>query len=183
MRQDQPAAVVEGGVPRLIALFRDASPMTASHWNVVTGEIFAVKNSRRSRVAVETFEERLFDEEGWHEVPFQESDDAYQMMAAFADELRPGKGRTALLRAVESDKPFRAFRVVCNRYPSLQRRWRRSQDDEALARLVGFCLANELWLDDARFAAEVERVESQWRAADAAEGKLAAAALSIGRKR
>ena len=103
-----------GDFAAIVELFAGASPMTASHWNLATGETFAVRHARRQRALVEAFEERLFDDEdgGWVEVPFLESDDAFNLVRAWVADLSPGKGKAELQRAIAGDKPFRAFRTT-----------------------------------------------------------------------
>ena len=154
--------------------------MTCSHWNVVTGELFSVRSSRRQRQKVEAFEERLFEEEGWVEVPFLESDDAFSLYREFVDELAPGKGRTELLRALESDKPFRALRQVLKRRPGLQRRWSKVATEEASLRCVVFCVGQGLEMSAAGFAEARETLEEMWSENDRQAGFVAATSLSIG---
>jgi len=165
------------------ALFRDASPMTCSHWNVLTGEMFAVRSSRRQRKHVDAFESRLFAEEGWHEVPFMESDDEFALMGDFARELGRGKGRTELLGALDGDKPFRRFRNVLKRRPGMARRWRIVANEEAAVRLVVFCLGQDLVFDHAAFKSAVALVQGEWQKAEQAEGLIATAGLSLARSR
>lgn len=172
----------KGGLDAAVSLFAAASPMTASHWNVLTGEVFQVRRGKRSRPRLAAFEERLFDEKGWHEVPFQESDDAYSMAVDFVDELSPGKGRSALRAAVEGDKPFRRFRDALKQYLGLQRRYKTVVAEEALGRLVVFCVANGLQVDDRRFASAAKELEREFAKTDAASPVLSMTSLSIGRK-
>mgnify|MGYP006928202227 CR=1 FL=1 len=176
-------AKCEGGMDAVLLLFANASPMTASHWNVLTGATFAVRNSRRSRAAVEAFEERLFEEDGWHEVPFQESDDAFAMMNEFADSLRPGKGRTALRNALSDDKPFRRFRAELGRFAGIARRYRELVAEESAARLVVFCLANDLTLDDPRFAKLSRQLQKQLIESELKAAVVPPTSLSLGSKR
>lgn len=164
-------------------LFRDASPLTCSHWNVDTGELFSVRSSRRQRGLVEAFEDRLFNEEGWVEVPFLESDDAFGLMREFAAELAPGKARTELLAALDQDKPFRRFRTVLGRRPGIARRWKKLADEEAGMRLAVFCLGQEVEMSGPEFAAAADAVREVWRESDRQEGRVAVSTLSLGRAR
>ncbi|MCO4761597.1 MAG: hypothetical protein KC502_08845 [Myxococcales bacterium] len=166
----------------IVALFRDATPMTCSHWNSQTGDVFRVRSSRRQRALVEAFEERLFDEEGWCEVPFMESDDAFALMGDFAGDLAPGKGRSELLAALAQDKPFRGFRQILKKRPGLDRRWRKVADEEAAVRLVMFCLAQGLVMNHPEFRKAEKMIRAEWDAADRAEGLVAASGLSLGKR-
>ena len=179
---DLVTAKCAGGLEAIVSLFGSASPMTMSHWNVGTGEIFHVRRGKRHRDRVQAFEERLFDEEGWHEVPFQESDDAYAMAMEFVDELRPGKARVQLRLALEGEKPFRRFRDGLKKFAGVHRRYNKVVAEEALGRLVVFCLANSLRIDDPRFAASSRELERQFLQAEKAAPVLAMASLSIGSK-
>ena len=173
------AARAKGTWRRVHALYRDASPMTCSHWNPLTGELFHVRSSRRQAALVEAFEERLFTEEGWHEVPFLESDDAFALMRDFAQDLGRGRGRTELLAALDGDKPFRRFREVLQRRPGLARRWRKVADEEASVRLAVFCLGQNLTFDHPEFERAVAEIEAEWRRAERAEGLISVAGLRL----
>ncbi|GEM_PF-3114621 len=175
-------AIARGDYDALVAAFEKASPMSASHWNVETGELFAVRHSRRQRKIVERFEERLFDEDGWLEIPFQESDEAYAMARHFVDELSPGKGRATLARALDADKPFRRFRDVLRKHKGLARRWQRLVNEEAQVRLVLTCVGQGLAIDDPRFAHIASEMESQWQADERQRGLVRADGLSLGQR-
>lgn len=172
-----------GAWDKVHGLFRDASPMTCSHWNPTTGELFRVRSSRRQAALVEAFETRLFSEEGWYEVPFLESDDAFALMGDFARELGRGKGRTELLKALEGDKPFRRFREVLQRRPGLARRWKKVADEEAAMRLAVFCLGQGLTIDHPEFRRAVAEIEREWQRTERAEGLIATAGLSLAKGR
>lgn len=105
----------------------------------------------------------MLEEEGWIEIPWQESDDAYAQARQFVTRLKPGNGRTALSKALDTPKPFRAFRAVLGKHPGLARRWEAEATAEALARMVECCVAHDVALDDPRFAAAREA----WEAAQA----------------
>ena len=160
-------------------LFRDASPMTCSHWNTETGEMFKVRSSRRQRTIVEAFEARLFEEEGWHEVPFLESDDEFALMGDFARELGRGKGRSELLAALDGDKPFRRFRNVLKKRPGIARRWRKVANEEASVRLAIFCLGQDLSFEHPEFAEAVSLVRAEWESSERAEGLIVTSGLSL----
>lgn len=167
----------------LLDFFVQASPHSASHWNVETGELFSVRGRRGNRAAVEAFEERLFDEEGWVEVPWLESDDAFAMMEAFVASLAPGRGRTALQQALATDKPFRAFRAAIASRPGLLRRFRQVELEEASERLCQVAVGLDVELPypalaerQAAIRAEIEAAEDS----DAAQGRVAVGSLRIG---
>jgi hypothetical protein len=113
-------------------------------------------------MAKEAFELRLLEEDGWIEIPWQESDDAYGQARQWLSKLKPGKGRAELARALDTPKPFRAFRNVLAKHPGLARRWQEESTAEALARMVECLVAHEVTLQDPRF------VEA-WRAWEAAQ--------------
>lgn len=172
-----------GNFEEIAQLFRAASPMSFSHWNTASGETFSVRHSRRQRALVEAFEERLFEEEDWYEVPFQESDDAFAMIREWVNELRPGKGRAALMLALEGDKPFRAFRVVLKRFPGLARRFERLALEEAQARLVVFCLGQNMVFSSPIFQRLAAQLREQMVDDQGVAPVVATASLSIGRRR
>ena len=171
-----------GKWPDVHRLFREASPMTCSHWNPDTGEMFRVKSSKRQRLLVEAFEDRLFNEEGWHEVPFLESDDEFALMGDFAKELGRGKGRTELLAALAGDKPFRRFREVLQRRPGMERRWRTVANEEASVRLAIFCLGQALRFDHDEYRTAVDFVRAEWESAERAEGLIVTSGLSLSKR-
>jgi hypothetical protein len=152
----------KGDFDRLLKLFVEAHPHRGSHWNPLTGEIFAGQPGRRGQLAKEAFELRLLEEDGWIEIPWQESDDAYGQARQWLGKLKPGKGRAELARALDTPKPFRAFRTVLAKHPGLARRWQEESTAEALARMVECLVAHEATLSDQRF------VEA-WRAWEAAQ--------------
>lgn len=178
-----------GQYDKLIALFADASPLSMSHWNPRTGEVFSLPRGKRRKDAAAAFEQRLFQEEDWHEIPCLESDDAHALAVAFAETLHPGKGKTAVLAALAGDKPFRNLRQVLAGAPGLARRYRTVLEAEAEERLVTFCEGLGLVLADPRFAAAAARLqepefEDEPEPHDAhGAAHRPAAALSIGRPR
>lgn len=183
---------VAGDLAALIELFADATAVSMSHWNPVTGETFQLPAGPRRRAAAQAFELRLLaqaeqDGLGWVEVPFQESDAAHAQAREFVSGLVAGRGRATLLRALAAEKPFRAYRAALRTMPSLARRWQLSVLAEAERRLVDFCLANGWSLADDRFAASLERWldatehEPQGPVAPKRSALRAVAALSIGR--
>lgn len=175
----------KGEWERLVRLFAGASPVTMSHWNPMTGETFEAPRGKQRQTTAERFEERLWREPDWVEVPWQESDVAHAMAAAFADHLQPGRGKSELMAALDGPKPFRAWRAVLLRHPGLKRRWQRIVEAEAAERLVTFCLGLGLTLDDPRFAqlaAELAQAEPETPTVVVpAAVRRPARALSIGR--
>ncbi len=183
---------VAGDLERLLALFADATALSMSHWNPQSGETFSLPRGPARRAAAQAFDARMLAESeqgglGWVEIPYQESDAAHAQAMAFAADLSPGRGRARLLRALQDDKPFRAFRAALHTMPGVLRRWQQAVLAEAEQRLVAFCLANGWVLADPRFAASLER----WLDATEPAAQLpvqptrsalrSAAALSIGR--
>ncbi len=172
----------------LVRLFIEAGPHNASHWNTRTGQTFCAPRGNRRGEAVQQFTDRLMREPDWLEVPYLESDDAYAMAQAFVAGLAPGRGRTALQRALAADKPFRAFRAILGSSPGLSRRWGRLQQQEAALRLVGLCLDLGMTLLDKDFRryeaqlAEAEPLELTFeRSSTAAPIRRSVASLSIGK--
>lgn len=165
----------------LVVLFRDANPQSLSHWNPSSGEVFALpRRGDRQRLA-DAFGLRVMREEGWQEVPWLESDDAFALLTAFVGGLAAGRGKRELLAALESDKPFRSCRAVLGRSPGLARRYQRVVDAEAELRLVQFCLDlgfEHVAPEFAPLAAELAVPELQ---ASAPTERRTLAALSIGR--
>lgn len=165
-----------------------------SHWNPRTGEVFAAPRGKARTAAAEAFEARLFDDEDWIEVPCLESDVGHAMAVAFADGLRPGRGRTAVRAALAGPKPFRALREAMAGKPGIQRRYRRMLEEEASGRLVEFCVSQRMLLLDARFDAMLDALDAAATAAEMDDGDVepvppmptaaarrAVASLSIGR--
>lgn len=148
---------------RLLAAFVATHPHRPCHWNPSTGELFAPPAGPKGAAAREAFELRLLQEDGWIELPWQESDDAYAQARQFVAQLKPGKGRAELARALDTAKPFRAFRAVLGKHPGLARRWQAEANAEALARLVECCVAHDVAPADPRYAAALQA----WEAAQA----------------
>ena len=149
---------------RLVGCFAAASPVSLSHWNPTTGEVFAAPRGRQSRATARAFEQRLLTETGWVEVPWLESSDAFALAAAFGDSLGPGRGRVDVLTALAGEKPFRALRRVLDAHPGLRRRYEREVKQEAAFRLVHTCLALGWDLDHpefARWSREVMEIERE----------------------
>ena len=179
----------KGDYDALVRLFAGANPMSMSHWNPMTGEVFFLPRGKSAKAAAAVFEARLWQEEDWLEVPYLESDSAHALAVAFARGLRPGKGKTEILESLTGDKPFRKLRAVLGRAPGLQRRYDAVLDAEAETRLVQFCAELDLSLGDPRFGVAlaeiqahepVEVVEFEPREAGP---RRSAASLSIGRVR
>lgn len=182
-------AKAKGDYDELVRLFATANPMTMSHWNPVTGEMFRLPRGKNAKAAASAFETRLWQEEDWLEVPYLESDAAHALALAFARGLRPGKGKTEILEALAEDKPFRKLRAVLGRAPGLQRRYDAVLDAEAETRLVMFCEELDLSLDDPRFAVALAELQAH-EPVDGVEqdphevGPLRSpGSLSIGRRR
>ena len=180
---------VAGEYVKLIDLFAVATPMSMSHWNSRTGDVFALPSGKRRQQAAQDFERSLWRDGAWVEVPFQESDAAFAQATDFVASLQPGRGRAALQAALQGPKPFRAFRAAIGHFAGLARRWYAQQAAEAELRLIQFCLAQGWALADPRFAGAVER----WLDANddqvevgpqpfAERVRVAVAALSLARK-
>lgn len=159
----EPEGAARGDFDRLLQLFLQTHPHRPCYWNPLTGELFAPPAGAKGAAAREAFELRLLDEDGWLELPWQESDDAYTQARNFTAQLKPGKGRAELSKALGQPKPFRAFRAVLGRHPGLARRWDAEATAEALARMVECCVAHDVTLADPRFASAQEA----WEAAQA----------------
>jgi hypothetical protein len=140
------ATGAEAQAEALIELFLRAGPHSCAHWNTETGELFELRSKRGADAAIEAFEERLFAEDGWIEVPWQASDEAFSVAQAFAEELDEGPSRAELLLALEGDKPFRGFRAVLAAHPALARHWRDRDREAATWRLVEMAVALEVEL-------------------------------------
>lgn len=185
--------VVRGEWEALVQLFGRATPLSMSHWNPHSGELFELPRGKQREATALRFEERLWREPQWVEIPCQESDSGYQQAQDFVTSLRPGRGRQELTAALEGAKPFRALRAVLDRHPGLKRRWQAIAEAEATLRLVEFCISQQWRLDDRRFDEAVERwldATEDMTAVDDHAGPPAAAAtyrtagtLSIGRIR
>jgi hypothetical protein len=174
-----PAA--RGDWPVLVALFRDASPQSQSHWNPLTGEVFSLPRRGDRQRRADAFGLRLMREEGWQEVPWLESDDAFALLTAFVQGLAAGRGKRELLYALDADKPFRSVRAVLGRSPGLARRYQRVVAAEAELRLVQFCLDLGLELGAAEFASLAAELAVPELQAAAPTERRSLAALSIGR--
>ncbi len=140
-----------GDWPQLVKLFAEASPLRMGHWNPLTGEVFAAPRRKNARAIAEAFELRLLDEEGWLEVPFLESDEAFALAVNWAQSLDPGRGKAAVTQALGQAKPFRQLRVVLGQMVGLQRRYEKAVREEAEARLVELCVGLGFSLDHPRF--------------------------------
>ncbi len=128
-----------------------------SHWNPQTGELFELPRGKQRTATAERFEQRLWRDPQWVEIPCQESDGGFQLANQFVAQLRPGRGRHELAMALQGPKPFRALRAALERHPGLKRRWLAVVEQEATLRLTEFCLSQAWRLEDARFDAAVER--------------------------
>ena len=141
----------KGEWPRLVKLFAEASPLRMGHWNPLTGETFVAPRRKKNRAIAEAFELRLLDEEGWLEVPFLESDAAFELAVSWAQSLDPGRGKASVTAALAQEKPFRQLRVVLGQMVGLERRYEKAVREEAEARLVECCVSMDLTLDHPRF--------------------------------
>jgi len=187
--QGEDGVEVLGSWPDLVALCARASPISMSHWNPATGELFELPRGKARRAQAEAFEQRLWASDAWVEVPCQESDDAFAHARAFVAGLAPGRGKATLGHALDEAKPFRAFRAAIAAMPGLRRRWDAALAAEAEQRLAGFCLAHGWRIADRRFDDAVARWldDRPDRDADPPPAAVAVrrgvAALSIGRPR
>jgi hypothetical protein len=191
---DEPEGTItaKGNYEVLVRLFAEASPLTMSHWNPMTGEVFWLPHGQANRKATaEAFENRLFREQGWFEVPYLESDEAFGLAGSFAASLTAGRGKAEVMLALEGPKPFRALRTVLAGAPGLDRRHKRFVEAEAELRLATFCASQGLELDDPRFAIALGHAAETWgddeedlfeEEPQAAE-KRPIGQLSIGRRR
>lgn len=145
--------LVRGDWPALVQLFAHASPVSMSHWQPQTGETFQVRPGNAAKRAAQgaAFEQRLWHEEQWVEIPCQESDVAFVQLQTFVAALRPGKAKAQLTVIVQAPKPFRHFRQRVAKWPGVARRWQSVVDAEAALRLAQFCLAQGWRLADPRF--------------------------------
>ncbi|MBI5609800.1 MAG: hypothetical protein HY902_13090 [Deltaproteobacteria bacterium] len=184
---------VRGQWDELIRLFARASPVSMSHWNPATGELFEAPRGKQRAATVLRFEDRLWRDANWIEIPYQESDEAFAAAQEFVADLRAGKAKTQLTAALQGAKPFRAFRTVLAAHPGLQRRWTDLQNQQSAERLVEFCLSQSFLIEDPRFE---QALESWLDAREAEEGVEEApsppvpvaarrplGSLSLGRKR
>ncbi len=177
-----------GDWPRLVKLFAEASPLRMGHWNPQTGEVFVAPRHKKGRAIAAAFELRLLEEEGWLEVPFLESDDAFALAVNWAESLDPGRGKRAVTQALAQEKPFRQLRVVLGQMVGLDRRYEKAVREEAEARLVEFCVSMSLTLNHPRFVElapyfqDAEDADSTVLAVTAKSGvQRRVDALSIGR--
>lgn len=148
---------VRGDWVALVALFGRASPVSMSHWNPRTGNVFELRApspQHRAKLSA-AFEQQLWQDADWVEIPCQESDAAFAQIAAFVGALRPGKAKTQLATAIASPKPFRRFRQLMAGWPGVARRWQAVVDGEAALRLAEFCLSQNWRLADPRFEVAV----------------------------
>jgi hypothetical protein len=155
--EDAPRAA-RGDWDRLVRLFADASPLNQSHWNTATGEVFYLGKSKDRQARAEAFQQRLFAEDDWIEVPYLESADGFALAQKFAQSLASGRGKTSVLQALAGPKPFRVLRTVLAGAPGLQRRYERMLKQEAELRLAEVCLGLNLTLADPRFQTAAERL-------------------------
>lgn len=187
---ESPTSVTDalGDWAALVQLFADASPMRMGHWNPLTGEVFVLPRGKKAhspaaKAAKEAFELRLLSEDGWLEVPFQESDDAFDLAVRWAESLEAGRGKVEVMSALQQDKPFRQLRIVLGQRPGLARRYERVQVEEAEGRLVELCVGMGLRLPGARFAELAPLFADPEEPGDLPEGShRPLKALSIGRK-
>ncbi len=207
------AKAARRGVPagqgdRLIDLFLSASPHRCAHWNVLTGETFELESRRDAESRLEAFELRLFEEDGWVEVPWPDSDEDFRVAEAFLEELEPGREQAELRAALEGPKPFRAFRDALRRWPESAEAWRERQREAAGWRVAEVALAFDAKVDDTVITDMIARLRTSDAEAEAAEGapggesstegdsaagidgpgrlgvaRMAAAELSLGRRR
>jgi len=150
--------VVNGIFDDLLALFVNAHPINMSHWNPRSGAVFVAPTGEKRGKAVADFEQRLFDDADWIEVPFVESDTAHELAVKWCETLAAGKGKAAVKAALLGPKPFRALRAALKSAPGLARRYQRAMEEEAAIRLVEFCLSQDWRLNDPRFDAIAQRI-------------------------
>ncbi len=129
-----------------------------SHWNPRSGEVFVAPNGDKRSKAVADFEQKLFEDADWIEVPFVESDTAHELAVKWCETLAAGKGKVAVKTALLGPKPFRALRAALKGAPGLARRYQRALEEEAAIRLVEFCLSQDWRLDDPRFDAIADQI-------------------------
>ena len=168
----------KGEWPRLVKLFAEASPLRMGHWNPLTGEVFVAPRRRNSPAIVQAFELRLLREEGWLEVPFLESDEAYELAVNWAQSLDPGRGKAAVTQALAQEKPFRQLRTVLGQMVGLARRYENRVREEAEARLVELCVGLGYTLDHPRF----EELAVYFRDAELAEPVAGNAVTAVQRR-
>ena len=131
--------------------FRQASPHRPSWINIETGEVKRFNPRKLGRAKYEALEERLYDEQGWVEVPYAESDDEFADMMSFAASPDAGKASKHLIFALQAPKPFRGFRTTLEQHQSAAAMWDANRLREAEHRLVAFCRAYDIHLDSERF--------------------------------
>ncbi len=151
MPSEATLTVAKGDWPKLVQLFAEASPLRMGHWNPVTGELFSAPRRKNSPAVAAAFELRLLQEDGWLEVPFLESDEAFALAVNWAQSLDPGRGKALVIQALAQEKPFRQLRVVLGQMVGLARRYDRAVREEAEARLVELCVGLGLTLAHPRF--------------------------------
>lgn len=160
---------------RLVAAFRDATMVDTYYLNTRTGKILYHNPKKLGGARAEKIEARVFEEEDWVELPFQESDDEFAAMEAFAGSAEAGRARGELQAALAGEKPFRRFRETLRQHPEAMSAWDQTRLREALDRLVDFCEAMEIEIDHPAFGA--------LQSAARGDGSVApAASLSIGRR-
>lgn len=164
----------------LISLFRDAGPHRCAHWNIVSQEVFSLRGRQGAESALEAFEQRLFEEDGWVEVPWVESDEAHGIAEAFVEEFDDPKLAARLGQALAGPKPFRAFRAVLATNPAVADLWREREDEAAAWRLAELCVAWDVAPPTAALQAMVETLRAQDDGADDGDARSAHDAREFG---
>lgn len=152
MPPEMTLTAAKGDWAKLVKLFAEASPLRMGHWNPLTGELFAAPRRKNSPAIAAAFELRILQEDGWLEVPFLESDEAFALAVNWAQSLDPGRGKAAVTQALAREKPFRHLRAVLGQMIGLARRYDKAVQEEAEARLVELCVGMGMTLAHPRFA-------------------------------
>jgi len=97
--------------------------------------------------------------EGWIEIPRAGPEAGLKEIAAFAD-TQPPEIAENLRASLKDSVPFRAFNRAMAGHPEVRRAWRQALMDGIHRRLLSFCRANDLLIDDDRFQALAARLES-----------------------
>jgi len=140
--------------------FREASPHKSSWVNLITGEVKRFNPRKLGEERVLALESALYDEEGWVEIPYAESDDEYHDMRAFAASPEAGRGSRDLIMALGDDKPFRRFREALRKHDDARGAWFENRRREAELRLVAFCIAMELEFDHPQYHRRLAELRS-----------------------
>ncbi|MFT5431836.1 MAG: hypothetical protein ACI9OJ_002534 [Myxococcota bacterium] len=140
--------------------FREASPHQSSWINIQTGDAKRFNPRKLGADRVAELEEALYDEEGWVEIPYAESDDEYQDMRAFATSPECGRAGRDLIMGLADEKPFRSFRVALKNHKPAKAAWFENRRKEAELRLVAFCRAFEIALKHPEYLKRVAEVEA-----------------------